>query len=100
LWFEGLVRKTEPEPEDNQEDQSWVSADSPSDIAGPVVIVLRFSSLLAKTWPLASLATQVASSEGRTMTTGPAMSLGERQVWVASRVAGTESFSFKGHHGK
>ena len=43
-----------------------------------------FSSSLANTFPLASLAMQVGFSEGRTRTTGPARSVGvsaETQLW-------------------
>lgn len=46
------------------------------------------------TWPLASLATQVGSSEGRTRITGPAMSLGESaetQLWSSGLSSGSGS---------
>ena len=52
--------------------------------------------MLAKTWPLASLATQVGSSEGRTMITGPAISLGESaetQLWSSGLSSGSGSGS-------
>ncbi|CAI7646147.1 hypothetical protein PCG10_004810 [Penicillium crustosum] len=95
-------RKTEPEPEpeDNPEDQSWVSADSPSDIAGPVIIVLPSDD---PTCVASDANGQVFASKLENLVDGDpgtAEPHDVRQVWVASRVAGTESFSFKGHHGK
>lgn len=93
-------KTTEPEPEDNPDDQSWVSADAPSDIAGPVVLVLPSDDPTC----VASDANGVVFAsklenlvEGDPGTAEPH---DVRQVWIASRVAGTESFSFKGHHGK
>ncbi|KAJ5861107.1 Actin cross-linking [Penicillium soppii] len=94
------TRKTEPEAETNPEDQSWVSADTVGDIAGPVVLVLPSDD-----------PTCIASDANGTVFASKLENLVERdpataephdvrQVWVASRVAGTESFSFKGHHGK
>ncbi|KAJ5876921.1 hypothetical protein N7455_000386 [Penicillium solitum] len=93
-------RKTEPEPEDNPEDQSWVSADSPSDIAGPVILVLPSDD---PTCVASDANGQVFTSKLENLVDGDpgtAEPHDVRQVWVASRVAGTESFSFKGHHGK
>lgn len=85
-----------------EDDDSWVSADAPSDISGPVLFVLP-------TEPLSSIATDAAG----TVYTIPIENLAEgdstglsaephdvRQVWIANRVAGTENFSLKGHHGK
>lgn len=82
------------------EDDSWVSADAVSDIAGPIVIVLP-------TEPPSCLA---CDAHGKIFTSAlenvvegdPATAEPHdvRQVWVANRVAGTESFSFKGHHGR
>lgn len=87
---------TENQPEEN----SWVSADAPSDIAGPVVLVLP-----------SDTPTCVASDANGTVFASVLENLVEgdpgtaephdvRQVWVATRVAGTEGFSFKGSHGK
>jgi FRG1-like family. len=95
------TRKTDaPEADDNPEDQSWVSADAPSDIAGPIVLVLPSDEPTC----IASDANGVVFAsalenlvEGDPGTAEPH---DVRQVWVATRVAGTESFSFKGHHGK
>lgn len=87
-------------PEEDQEDQSWVSADTPSDLAGPVVLVLPSE----KPTCIASDANgKVFASElENTIEGDPATAEPHdvRQVWVATRVAGTEGFSFKGHHGK
>ncbi|KAJ5679114.1 hypothetical protein N7462_007358 [Penicillium macrosclerotiorum] len=93
--------QTALETDDNPpEDQSWVSADAPSDIAGPVVLVLSSDEPTC----IASDANgQVFASVVENLIEGdPATAEPHdvRQVWVATRVAGTESISFKGHHGK
>jgi protein FRG1 len=83
-----------------QEDDSWVSADAPTDVSGPIVVVLP-------TEPPTCLACdangKVFCSPLENCVDGdPATSEPHdvRQVWVATRVAGTESFSLKGHHGR
>lgn len=85
---------------DNPDDQSWVSADAVGDIAGPVVLVLPSDDPTC----IASDANGIVFAsklenivEGDPTTAEPH---DVRQVWVAARVAGTESFSLKGHHGK
>lgn len=86
--------------EDSAEDQSWVSADTPSDIAGPVVLVLPSD---PPTCIASDANGKVFASELENLIEGDAATAEPhdvRQVWVATRVAGTESFSFKGHHGK
>lgn len=98
------TRKTavpETEQDDNPpEDQSWVSADAPSDLAGPIVLVLPSE----KPTCIASDANGVVfASELENLVDGDpgtAEPHDVRQVWVVTRVAGTESVSFKGHHGK
>ncbi|RHZ45523.1 uncharacterized protein CDV56_102151 [Aspergillus thermomutatus] len=85
--------------EDSAEDQSWVSADTPSDIAGPVVLVLPSD---PPTCIASDANGKVFASELENLIEGDAATAEPhdvRQVWVATRVAGTESFSFKGHHG-
>ncbi|KAJ5579312.1 hypothetical protein N7450_008179 [Penicillium hetheringtonii] len=98
------TRKTDnPEPENNDdhpEDQSWVSAEAASDIAGPIVFVLPSDEPTAiATDANGTVFASVLENlvEGDPATAEPH---DVRQVWVATRVAGTESISFKGHHGK
>lgn len=83
------------------EDDTWVSADSADDISGPVVLVLSTSD------PVTCLACdsqgKVFASDLENIIDGDPRTAEPhdvRQVWVANRVHGTESFSFKGHHGK
>jgi protein FRG1 len=86
--------------EDSAEDQSWVSADAPSDIAGPVVLVLPSD---PPTCIASDANGKVFASELENLIEGDAATAEPhdvRQVWVATKVAGTESLSFKGHHGK
>lgn len=87
-------------PAEAENDDSWVSADAPSDISGPIVIVLPtdkpaclacdangkvFASELENI-----IESDVATAEPHDV----------RQVFVANRVAGTEQLSLKGHHGR
>ena len=83
-----------------EDEDSWVTAEGITDIVGPVVIALPSvpPSCIAcdangKVFPSAIeniIEGDLATSEPHDV----------RQVWVASRVAGTEYFSFKGHHGR
>ncbi|KAF2268217.1 actin-crosslinking protein [Lojkania enalia] len=84
----------------NEDDDSWVNADSPNDIAGPILIVLPSE-------PATCLACDAngkvfASTVENFMDGDPSTAEPHdvRQVWIANRVAGTESFSLKGHHGR
>jgi protein FRG1 len=87
-------------PEGTEDDDSWVTADTPTDISGPILIVLP-------TEPATCLACdaigKVFTSEIENFVDGdPATAEPHdvRQVWVANRVAGTEGVSLKGHHGR
>jgi protein FRG1 len=88
------------ETEETPDDQSWVSAEAASDIAGPIILVLPSDDPTCITSDANGtvFATKIENLvEGDPSTSEPH---DVRQVWVAARVAGTESFSFKGHHGK
>lgn len=82
------------------EDDSWVSAEATSDVVGPVMIVLptdKPSALACDTNG------KVFAIEIENIVDGNPASAEPhdvRQVWVANRVSGTESFRFKGHHGR
>ncbi|KAL6852008.1 FRG1-like family domain-containing protein [Trichoderma novae-zelandiae] len=86
--------------EDLANDDSWVSADAVADVVGPVMIVLptdKPSALACDAGgkvfalPIENIVDgNPASAEPHDV----------RQVWVANRVAGTEHFRFKGHHGR
>ena len=85
---------------DNDDDDSWVNADSTTDIAGPILLVLP-------TEPPAALVSDtngsVFTSQLENMVDGDARTVEPhevRQVWVATKIAGTETWSLKGHHGK
>jgi protein FRG1 len=85
---------------DDEADDSWVSAETLADVVGPIIFVLPSE-------PPSALA---CDANGKVFTLGveniidgnPASAEPHdvRQVWVANRVAGTENFRFKGHHGK
>ncbi|KAA8648510.1 hypothetical protein EYZ11_010132 [Aspergillus tanneri] len=82
------------------EDTTWVNADTPSDLAGPVILVLASEppscvASDANGKVFASELENVIESDART-----AEPHDVRQVWVVTRVAGTEAVGFKGAHGK
>jgi protein FRG1 len=86
--------------EGTEDDDSWVSAEVPSDISGPVVIVLPTDtpSCLA-----CDANGKVFSSALENIVDGDLATAEPhdvRQVFVANRVAGTEGLSLKGHHGR
>ena len=81
-------------------DDSWVTADAPGDITGPVMFALP-------TAPPTCIACdangKVFPSEIENIIEGDLATAEPhdvRQVFVANRVAGTEHISFKGHHGR
>lgn len=88
------------EDEGTENDDSWVSADVVSDVSGPVVFVLPSE-------PVTALACDANGKvfalpvenlvDGNPATAEPH---DVRMVWVANRIAGTEHYRFKGHHGK
>ncbi|KAJ5526708.1 hypothetical protein N7513_010867 [Penicillium frequentans] len=104
---DGTVTKTrktttehENEDENPPDDTSWVSADAPTDLGGPIVLVLPSD----KPTCVASDPNGVVfASELENLVEGDAATAEPhdvRQVWVVTKVAGTDGFSFKGHHGK
>ena len=82
------------------DDDSWVTADAVGDVIGPIIFVLPSE---PPTCIACDTAGKVfASPLENLVDDNPATAEPHdvRQVWVANRVAGTETFSFKGHHGK
>ncbi|PHH74977.1 hypothetical protein CDD83_4470 [Cordyceps sp. RAO-2017] len=82
------------------EDDSWVSAEAVADVVGPVMIVLPTDAPAALACDAggAVFALPIDNVVGGDPATAEPHDV--RQVWVANRVAGTESFRFKGHHGR
>lgn len=86
--------------DETDNDDGWVSADVVSDVSGPVVFVLP-------TEPVTALA---CDAIGKVFTIpvenivddNPATAEPHdvRMVWVANKIAGTENWRLKGHHGK
>ncbi|KAL4918261.1 FRG1-like family-domain-containing protein [Aspergillus aurantiobrunneus] len=92
--------EAEANAESTAEDQSWVSADTTSDISGPILIVLPSDPpmCIASDMNGKVYASEIENLiEGNVRTAEPH---DVRQVWVATRVAGTEGFSLKGGHGR
>jgi protein FRG1 len=86
--------------EGTEDDDTWVTADAPSDISGPIVIVLPTNTPTslacdANGKVFASALENIVDGDANT-----AEPHDVRQVFVANRVAGTESLSLKGHHGR
>jgi protein FRG1 len=87
-------------PAEAEHDDSWVNADAPSDISGPVVVVLPTdtpSCLACDANGKVFASTLENIVEGDLATAEPH---DVRQVFIANRVAGTEQLSLKGHHGR
>ena len=91
---------TKADDEARADDDSWVTAEGQLDVVGPIVFVLPSE-------PPSCIACdpngKVFASPLENMIDGDPRTAEPhdvRQVWVANRVAGTETFSFKGHHGK
>ena len=82
------------------EDDSWVTAEAVTDVTGPIIFALPSvrptciaCDVNGKVFP-----SQIENIlEGNLATAEPH---DVRQVWIASRVAGTDEVSFKGHHGR
>ncbi|KAI1058753.1 hypothetical protein LB507_003857 [Fusarium sp. FIESC RH6] len=94
---ETQVQKTGEEAEN---DDSWVSAETDTDVVGPIMIVLPTDTPSALACDAAGKVFTIPIEnivDGNPSTAEPH---DVRQVWVANRVAGTENFRFKGHHGK
>ncbi|KAJ5929026.1 hypothetical protein N7454_006874 [Penicillium verhagenii] len=99
------TRKTTTETPDDEavnppDDTSWVSADAPSDLGGPIVLVLPSDrpACVASDPNGVVFASELENVvEGDAGTAEPH---DVRQVWVVTKVAGTDGYSFKGHHGK
>lgn len=96
-----VKQQQQDDADENTEDQSWVTAEAASDLAGPVLLVLPSED------PLTAIAADAngkvfASALENTLEGDPGTAEPHdvRQVWVATRVAGTEAFSFRGAHGK
>ncbi|KAG8533822.1 uncharacterized protein KY384_001563 [Bacidia gigantensis] len=85
---------------DVPEADGWVSAEAATDVSGPIIFVLPSS----PPYCIACDANgKVFTSELENLVEGDPNSAEPhdvRQVWIASKVAGTEEFSFKGHHGR
>lgn len=94
-------QQQQDDADENTEDQSWVTAETSHDLSGPVLLVLPSED------PLTAIAADAngkvfASTVENTLDGDPGTAEPHdvRQVWVATRVAGTEAFSFRGAHGK
>jgi protein FRG1 len=82
------------------DDDSWVTAEATGDVVGPIILVLPSEppTCIACDTTGKVFASPLENIINDDPTTAEPHDV--RQVWVANRVAGTETFSFKGHHGK
>lgn len=86
--------------DDTANDDSWVSADIVTDVVGPIMFVLPTDkpSALACDVNGTVFALPIENIVDGNPTSAEPHDV--RQVWVANRIAGTENFRFKGHHGR
>ncbi|KAI9794051.1 MAG: hypothetical protein M1816_006676 [Peltula sp. TS41687] len=92
-----LIKASQSQVDD---DDSWVTADAPTDVVGPIIFALPSDepTCLACDANGKVFASQLENIvEGNLATAEPH---DVRQVWVANKIAGVEGFSFKGHHGR
>ena len=85
---------------DVEEDDSWVTAEAPTDVTGPIIFALPSAE---PTCIACDANGKVFTSEIENIVEGDLATAEPhdvRQVWVANRVAGTEYISFKGHHSR
>ena len=84
----------------NDDDDSWVSADAVPDVVGPVMIVLPTDKPSALACDAAGkvFAMPIENIVDANPTSAEPHDV--RQVWVANKIAGTENYRFKGHHGR
>ena len=82
------------------DDDSWVTAEAATDIAGPVLFVLPSTTptCIACDANGEVFASKLENMVEENSTTAEPHDV--RQVWTANRVTGTEEISFKGHHGR
>ncbi|KAI9848763.1 MAG: hypothetical protein M1837_006850 [Sclerophora amabilis] len=83
-----------------EEDDSWVTAEVASDLGGPVIFALPSDT---PTCLACDANGKVFASPLENLVDGDLATAEPhdvRQVWIANRVAGTQEFSFKGHHGR
>lgn len=85
-----------------EDDDSWVSAKAPSDLSGPIIVVLPSepATCIACDANGIVFASEIENIVENNPSTAEPHDV--RQVWVANRVAGTAEglISLKGHHGK
>lgn len=94
------VAPSKVDADEEAEDDTWVTAEAPGDLIGPIIIVLPSD-------PPTSVACDQAGTvftsalenvvAGNPSTAEPH---DVRQVWIVNKIAGTENFTFKGHHGR
>ena len=83
-----------------EEDDSWVTAEAATDVTGPIIFALPSTK---PTCIACDANGKIYISELENMIEGDLATAEPhdvRQVWIASRVAGTDKISFKGHHGR
>lgn len=93
LTLQGSTAETE-------DDDSWVAADAATGVTGPVVFALPSTT---PTCLACDANGKVFASELENIVDGDLATAEPhdvRQVWIASKVAGTDEISFKGHHGR
>lgn len=82
------------------DDDSWVTADAVQDLVGPIILILPSDtpSCLACDTSGKVFANALENViDGDPSTAEPH---DVRQVWIVSRIVGTNDFTFKGHHGR
>lgn len=86
--------------EEVENDDSWLSADVVTDIAGPTMFVLPTSPLSALSCDVTGKVFTIPIENIVDGNPSSAEPHDVRQVWVTSKIPGTDYYRFKSHHGK
>ncbi|KAF4632481.1 hypothetical protein G7Y89_g5643 [Cudoniella acicularis] len=82
------------------DDDSWVTAEGAGDVVGPIIFVLPSDtpSCMACDTTGKVFASPLENIIDNDPSTAEPHDV--RQVWVANKIVGTDTYTFKGHHGK
>jgi protein FRG1 len=83
-----------------EDDDSWVGAELATDLTGPVIFVLPTDTPSCLACDAIGKVFSIPVENIIEADPSTAEPHDVRQVWIANKIAGTELFSFKGHHGR
>ncbi|KAG0135268.1 FRG1-like family-domain-containing protein [Tuber indicum] len=84
----------------SEEPEGWVDSESLEDINGPIILTFSAARPICIACDAVGkvFASPIDSAEGEDLSTAEPTDV--KQVWVATKIHGTEKYSFKSHHGR